>query len=359
MREDEDVAEATGISTVNYKLLAFAMGASGRLPRRGGLRHPPPVGLPGSFNITVSITVLAVVILGGMGSIPGVVVGALALIGLPELLREFAEFRLLVYGAVLVLMMLLRPEGLIPDYVRRRELHEEVARSRSRRRPASTSGPRTSDADDRPRHEPTRLTADEPACEWPRPTDPEDSGSLVGDGGHEDVRGPRRQPGHRLRDPAPLDRRRSSGRTAPARRPSSTSSAAIYAPTSGTITFDGVDISGMAPHQVAELGVARTYQNIRLFHNMTVLANVTVGRHVRMQGPVVPRRSSATRAIRREEEATVERGARAARSRRPATVDRGPAREEPSLRRPATAGGRRARSPATRSCCCSTSRRPA
>jgi branched-chain amino acid transport system ATP-binding protein len=58
----------------------------------------------------------------------------------------------------------------------------------------------------------------------------------------------------------------------------------IYPPTSGTITFAGVDITGMAPHDVAELGIARTYQNIRLFHNMTTLANVMVGRHVRMRG---------------------------------------------------------------------------
>jgi branched-chain amino acid transport system ATP-binding protein len=58
----------------------------------------------------------------------------------------------------------------------------------------------------------------------------------------------------------------------------------VYHPTSGTIAFDGVDISAMAPHLVAGLGIARTYQNIRLFQNMTVLANVMVGRHVRMSG---------------------------------------------------------------------------
>jgi len=63
------------------------------------------------------------VIVGGMGSIPGVLVGAIALVGLPELLREFAEYRLLVYGAALVAMMLFRPEGLWPEAVRRRELH--------------------------------------------------------------------------------------------------------------------------------------------------------------------------------------------------------------------------------------------
>jgi len=80
----------------------------------------------------------------------------------------------------------------------------------------------------------------------------------------------------------------------------------IYPPTSGTINFDGVDITGMQPHDVAELGIARTYQNIRLFQNMTVLANVQVGRHVRMRGQwyhaVV-----GTRSIRREEEATVQK----------------------------------------------------
>jgi branched-chain amino acid transport system ATP-binding protein len=57
----------------------------------------------------------------------------------------------------------------------------------------------------------------------------------------------------------------------------------IYAPTSGNITFNDVEIAGMAPHEVAELGIGRTYQNIRLFQNMTVLANVTVGSHVRMK----------------------------------------------------------------------------
>jgi len=124
MREDEDVAQATGVNIVNYKLLAFALGASiGCLGGAIFVTHLESV-FPGSFNVLVSITVLAVVILGGMGSIAGVVFGSLALIGLPEFLLEFAEFKLLVYGAVLVGMMLLRPEGFVPDVARRRELHE-------------------------------------------------------------------------------------------------------------------------------------------------------------------------------------------------------------------------------------------
>ena len=71
----------------------------------------------------ISINVLALIIVGGMGSLPGVVLGSIALIGLPELLREFGEYRYLFYGAVLIIMMRLRPEGLWPSEVRRRELH--------------------------------------------------------------------------------------------------------------------------------------------------------------------------------------------------------------------------------------------
>jgi branched-chain amino acid transport system permease protein len=68
---------------------------------------------------------LAVVILGGMGSIPGVAIGTLLLIGLPGLLDEFEEYRLLIYGAALILVMILRPQGLIPNVRRMRELQED------------------------------------------------------------------------------------------------------------------------------------------------------------------------------------------------------------------------------------------
>lgn len=124
VREDEDVAQAMGIDTVRAKLLAFGMGAA-----FGGLSGAIFASklqtiYPTSFNLLVSINVLAVIIIGGMGSIPGVVVGALALVGIPELLREFSDFRLMLYGAVLVLMMLVRPEGLLPEARRREEMEE-------------------------------------------------------------------------------------------------------------------------------------------------------------------------------------------------------------------------------------------
>lgn len=124
MREDEDVAQAMGINLVRTKLMAFATGA-GLSALSGAIFASKLTSVyPHSFNLLVSINILAVVIVGGLGSIPGVIVGALVLVGLPELLREFAEYRLLVYGAVLVFMMLKRPEGLVPEARRKLELHE-------------------------------------------------------------------------------------------------------------------------------------------------------------------------------------------------------------------------------------------
>jgi branched-chain amino acid transport system permease protein len=127
MREDEQTADAMGISTTSYKLLAFAMG--GAIGSLGGALFAVKIGslTPASFEVLVSIQVLGIVILGGLGSLPGVVVGALVLVGLPGVLREFEEYRLLAYGAALVAVMVLRPQGLIPNVRRSRELKEEEA----------------------------------------------------------------------------------------------------------------------------------------------------------------------------------------------------------------------------------------
>jgi branched-chain amino acid transport system permease protein len=141
MREDEDIAEGMGVSVIKYKLLAFAMGAA--VGCLGGAFFPAKLGVanPGSFTVLVSINVLAVVVLGGMGSIPGVVVGSAILVGLPELLREFGEYRLHIYGAILVAIMILKPEGLIPDKRRALELHaEEPHESRGVLTAAATEG---------------------------------------------------------------------------------------------------------------------------------------------------------------------------------------------------------------------------
>lgn len=167
IREDEDVAQGMGINTVRYKLMAFAIGAS--IGALGGAIYAPFIDFvaPQSFTLLVSINVLALVIIGGMGNTTGVIAGAAILIGVPELLQfqetadllskfgwlrdglntaidgfnsisfldisklppaeewgeKLAIYRFIVFGALLVLVMVLRPSGLFPS--RRRQLEFE------------------------------------------------------------------------------------------------------------------------------------------------------------------------------------------------------------------------------------------
>ncbi len=131
VREDESVAEAMGINTVNVKLMAFVVGAV--LASFSGAIFSAKVGsiFPTSFLILVSIIILVVVIVGGIGNIMGVIAGSVVLIGVlggprqPGLLQEFSEYKLLIYGALLIWMMLQRPEGLVPNARRSRELHQD------------------------------------------------------------------------------------------------------------------------------------------------------------------------------------------------------------------------------------------
>ncbi len=122
MREDETVARAQGINTLTMKLLAFAIGAA--FAGLGGALFASRNQFTGpeDFNLMVSINVVAVVIVGGMGNIPGVIAGALVLKGLPEVLRQLEDYRVMVFGALLVVMMLWRPAGIIPSSRRKMEV---------------------------------------------------------------------------------------------------------------------------------------------------------------------------------------------------------------------------------------------
>jgi len=125
IREDEPIAEALGVNIVTAKLSAFVVGAA--LASFAGALFASKVGavFPNSFSIVVSIVVLVIIIVGGMGNIAGVAVGALVIVGLPQLLREFDEYRFLLYGALLIFMMLAKPEGILPSRRRVAELHQE------------------------------------------------------------------------------------------------------------------------------------------------------------------------------------------------------------------------------------------
>lgn len=129
IREDETVAQASGVDTFKYKLLALALGAA--FAGLGGALFASRNQFTGPEDhvLMVSINVLCIVIVGGMGSIPGVILGAFALKGLPEILRDLENYRLLVFGALLVMMMIMRPEGLWPSHrpkLERKETAEPV-----------------------------------------------------------------------------------------------------------------------------------------------------------------------------------------------------------------------------------------
>ena len=115
LREDEVACEAMGIDKRKTKLTAFALGAT--WAGMAGVIFAAKTTFinPASFTIWESIIILCIVVLGGMGSIVGVVIGAFVLILLPEYLRVFSEYRMLVFGAVLVLMMVFRPGGIVSD----------------------------------------------------------------------------------------------------------------------------------------------------------------------------------------------------------------------------------------------------
>jgi branched-chain amino acid transport system permease protein len=125
MREDETAAEAMGVPTVRLKLLAFTLSAAwggfaGVLFASKQLFVSPE-----SFNFMESVMILCMVVLGGMGSVPGVILGAVLLAFLPEVLRGVAQYRLIVFGAAMVVLMQYRPQGLWPSARHFMEAEEE------------------------------------------------------------------------------------------------------------------------------------------------------------------------------------------------------------------------------------------
>jgi len=275
IREDEDVARAMGINTIRYKLLAFATGAA--FAGLGGaiFASRQTAIFPLDFTLFVSINVLCIIILGGMGSIPGVIVGSLFLMGLPELLREVQEYRLLAYGALLVVMMIVRPEGLWPAARRRVELHEpemegaeaEDAASRwpkvsdrapsnlspSLSRPLNPAKPKAIPANNQ---QPILLEAKRVTKTFGGLTAVDDFDIEIHEGAIESIIGPN-----------------GAGKTT-----FFNVVTGFYA-AEGTIAFDGKTISGLPTDRITMAGIARTFQNIRLFPNMTALENIMVGRH--------------------------------------------------------------------------------
>ena len=286
IREDELAAGAMGVNHVHYKLLAFAMGAA--VGGLGGVFFVAKLttATPEMFMFPVSVMVLVIVVLGGMGSIRGVVLAALFLSFLQStILQELslwvnalgravgspwlAQVQLitsleLIFGLILVFMMLFRREGLFPAKRRVTALTREQQQVALPSRGATVS---LSWAVAKPRGEPSR-----PLLEIERLTK-RFGGVAAADGIELTV-----SPGELVSVIGP----NGSGKTTLFNLITG-----LAAPDAGTIRLEGEVISGRPPHEIVARGVGRTFQNIRLFNSLSVLENLLVGEHVRLAaGPL-------------------------------------------------------------------------
>ncbi|MGQ0832165.1 MAG: branched-chain amino acid ABC transporter ATP-binding protein/permease [Microthrixaceae bacterium] len=305
IREDEDAAELMGVPTFTMKLWSFAMGASfGGL---GGWVYASKVGFinPDTFPFTLSILVLAAVVLGGLGSTPGVIAGAFAIGYLPEYLREAAggdnlldklnavtgsnatditQYRVFLFGFALILMMIFRPQGLLPSRQRAAELADAGSAAASM---GTTSGVehdlQAIGAEPAPAAAlPPVLAADDVDL-------PEDFVARATDVAEEVLAIDRVRMvfgGVVALDDVSITVHRGQifgiiGPNGAGKTTLFNCITGVCAPTQGGIILDGTSIVGRKPHRITEAGVARTFQNIRLFPNMTALANVMVGADAR------------------------------------------------------------------------------
>jgi len=124
MREDEIASRSMGVNITRARLTSFALGALWAGLAGVLLAAKTTVVNPNSFTLWESVIILCVVVLGGMGSVPGVILGALIIVLLPEYLRAFSQYRMLIFGMVMVLMMIFRPEGIIRKVRKRYEFRE-------------------------------------------------------------------------------------------------------------------------------------------------------------------------------------------------------------------------------------------
>jgi branched-chain amino acid transport system permease protein len=282
LREDELAAGPMGIDHVHYKLLAFAIGAG--IGGLAGTFHVAKLttATPDMFQFTVSTIILVMVVLGGMGSIPGVAVGALILTIFQSLVLgglnswahalgnvtgvgglktlDLTQANQLIYGVVLVAMMLYRRQGIIPA---RRSVG------------ALSIGEQTTVAG-RGGFKPTFMISDP------------DPGSKPGEP-LLDVRGLFKHFGG-LVAADHIDLVVHRGEVVSVIGPNGSGKTTLFnmltglvRPDSGTVTYHGTDITRLPPHKIAALGITRTFQNLRLFNNLTVMENVLIGQHARLK----------------------------------------------------------------------------
>ncbi|WP_284946110.1 branched-chain amino acid ABC transporter ATP-binding protein/permease [Acidisoma cladoniae] len=259
LREDESAAEAVGVPTLRVKMLAYVMGAV--IGGLGGSLFAARFGAidPTSFTYAQSVTILIIVVLGGRGSLPGVILGAMIVAGLPEALRFLHLWREFVFAIALIILMLVRPQGLWP------------ARLRHIASPSADAAHAVPAAD--PSAQVAEATLGEPT-------------TLL------EVKSISRVFGG-LRAVSDVSFTVRKGEILSIIGPNGAGKTTVFncltgvlPPSSGAILWAGKSLVGLAPHRVVALGLARTFQGIRLFDDMTVFENALVGMDHRFRVPL-------------------------------------------------------------------------
>ena len=272
IREDELAAEAMGVNTAMMKLKAFAGGAFIAGATGAFFASFQDSVFPNNFDFPQLVIVYCMVILGGLGNVAGVILGAILLSILPEFLREYGAYRMMFYGLILIVLMALRPQGIIGSI-------SFLSRAKKRPDKDETGVLRAStdlyyEAGDRGRSEGKgQYCLGERLVLEVKEVLQNFGGVVAVDNLSFHVR---------EREILSIIGPNGAGKTTV-----NNLITGIYPPTSGAIFYEGKKISGLKPHQVVKAGIARTFQNLRLFNNMTVLDNTKVGQFCRTKaGPL-------------------------------------------------------------------------
>jgi branched-chain amino acid transport system permease protein len=262
IRENAIAAEATGIPTTRYKLLAFTIAAFFAGIAGGLFAHQTSILNAKMFGFNKSIEYLVMVVLGGMGSITGSIIASIVLVALPELLRGLAEYRLIIYSLLLIIMMLFRPSGLLGtaefSMLTSWERLEAFLLRVFRRKASETRMPF------QPRYD---VWQDKPVLQT--------TGLGIAFGG--------------LKAADNIDIQLMDNEIVGLIGPNGAGKTTVfnlltgvYTPTEGQVSLLGKIINGRMTHQITQDGIARTFQNIRLFKSMSALDNIKVAFHSRM-----------------------------------------------------------------------------
>jgi branched-chain amino acid transport system permease protein len=274
IREDELAAEAMGVNTTWMKLMAFAAGAFVAGGSGAVFASFQDSVFPNNFDFQQLIIVYCMVILGGLGNITGVVLGAIFLSILPEFLREYGAYRMMSYGLILIVLMALRPQGIMGEVglflkKKKRPDKDETGRLRSSMElyydEARASSETTAAKPCYAKGSSVMLELKQVTMDFGGIKAVDNLSLILNEREILSIIGPN-----------------GAGKTTLFNLISG-----IYRPTAGSIFFEGAEITGLKPHRVARAGVARTFQNLRLFNQMSILDNAKVGSFCRTRsGPL-------------------------------------------------------------------------